>query len=141
MTTVVEAKRVAEAPDKLWREIGRFGAIGDWHPMVTRVESEGEREGAMRVAEDRTGARHRERLLEIAPERRFYRYRMEATPMPVRDYVGEFEVRDNGDGSSMVVWTAKFNAAAPDAPGAIEAVQTFLKAGLSDLKARYGARR
>ena len=41
MTKIVESVRIAEDPDKLWREIGKFGAVGTWHPMLSKVDSEG----------------------------------------------------------------------------------------------------
>ena len=92
MTKVVEAVRIAENPDTLWREIGKFGAVGNWHPMLAKVHSEGDREGSLRMAEGRDGSRQTERLLEMAPEHHLYRYRMELTALPVRDYVSELRV-------------------------------------------------
>ena len=40
MTKIVETVRIAEDPDTLWREIGEFGAVGHWHPMLAKVDSE-----------------------------------------------------------------------------------------------------
>jgi hypothetical protein len=82
--------------------------------MLAKVESEGEREGCLRTAEARDGSRQTERLLETAPDRHFYRYRMESTPMPVRDYLAELRVEDNRDGTSTVVWAAEFQSTTDD---------------------------
>jgi hypothetical protein len=30
---------VAAGADELWREIGGFGAVGHWHPMLPKVET------------------------------------------------------------------------------------------------------
>lgn len=95
-TRIIESAHVAEAPEALWREIGGFGAVGKWHPWLARVDSEGEHAGCRRIAGGRDGSRQVERLLEASPERHFYRYRMESTGMPVRDYVGELRVENDG---------------------------------------------
>ncbi|MGY4622445.1 SRPBCC family protein [Bradyrhizobium sp. USDA 4486] len=108
MTNVVETARIAERPDVLWRDVGLFGAIGQWHPLLSKVESEGEHPGALRAAEAKDGSRQIERLLEATPAKHLYRYRMEKTAMPVRDYSAEFRIEDNHDGTSTVVWLAEF---------------------------------
>ncbi|AEH90818.1 SRPBCC family protein [Mesorhizobium opportunistum] len=137
MTTIVETTRIAERPDALWHEIGRFGAVGEWHPLLDKVESEGEREGCRRTAEAKDGSRQTERLFETDAEQHFYRYGIESTTMPVRDYVAEFKVQDNHDGTSTVVWLAEFQPEA-DEPKATEAIRDFLRTGLNNLAAVHG---
>jgi mxaD protein len=104
MTVIIETVKVAEEPDKLWTEMGMFGAIGEWHPMLTKVGSQGEREGCLRMAEAQDGSRQIDRLVEMAPEQHFYRYCTVRTDMPVHGCVREIRVRDNGDRTSTVVW-------------------------------------
>ena len=134
MTRIVETVRVGTPAGGLWRKIGRFGAVGDWHPMLAKVTSEGERKGALRWIEGRDGSRQTERLLESSSEQRFYRYRMESSPMPVRDYVAELRVEDNGDGTSTVVWSAEFEPTLEDFRTS-EIIRDFLKVGLSSIEA------
>lgn len=68
-TRIIESVRVAAAPEALWREIGGFGAVGKWHPLLARVDCEGERSGCRRTAEGQDGSRQVERLLEASPQR------------------------------------------------------------------------
>lgn len=68
MTRIVETTRIAEGPDALWKDIGPFRAVGEWHPLLSRVEGEGEHPGALRAAEGKDGSRQIERLIETAPE-------------------------------------------------------------------------
>ena len=140
MTKIVETVRIAEDPDTLWREIGEFGAVGHWHPMLAKVDSEGDREGALRMAEGRDGSRQteRQRLLEMAPEHHRYRYRMEITALPVRDYVGELRVEGNADQTSTVKWSAEFEPTSGDEAGTAQTIRGFLKAGLDNLRALHG---
>ena len=134
MHEITERVCVAEEPGPLWHEIGRFGAVGAWHPMLRKVESDGDHEGCQRVAETRDGGRQTERLLKIEPHG--YLYRMEETAMPVRDYVAEFRIEDNGDHTSTVIWSAAF-VASDDDDDTVALVRNFLKAGLDNLSAMH----
>lgn len=129
MTRIVETARIAEHPGDLWKDIGPFGAVGQWHPMLSKVESD--------AAEGKDGSRQIERLLEAAPEQHLYRYQMEKTAMPVRDYTAEFRVDDNHDGSSTVVWSAEFEPTSNDAR-TVESIRGFLKAGLDNIATSHG---
>lgn len=133
-TRIIESVRVAEAPEALWREIGSFGAVGKWHPLLARVDCEGERSGCRRTAEGQDGSRQIERLLETSPRAHFYRYRMESSGMPVRDYVGELRVESDGDSGSNVVWSAEFEAAGGNERKVAQSVLGFFKAGLHNLE-------
>ncbi len=124
--------------DALWREIGPFGAVGDWHPLVEMVESDGETAGAHRTALTRDGIRRVERLQEMNPRLRRYRYAVESTPLPIRDCVAELRVDDNGDGSSTVLWASHFTVTAGDECDVVRAIRDFYRAGLDNLKRRYG---
>ncbi|TPJ77168.1 acetolactate synthase catalytic subunit [Mesorhizobium sp. B2-6-2] len=138
MTSLAERTRVAEGAETLWRMIGSFGGVGEWHPMLAKVTSEGEQKGSLRIAETRDGSRQTERLLEKQPGRHAYRYRMEKTAMPVRDYVSELRVEDNGDETSTVVWSADFEPTA-DKEKTVEAIRGFLRAGLDNIGTRCTA--
>jgi len=137
MPQIVESVLIAEKSADLWNEIGTFGAVGRWHPMLAKVDSEGDREGCRRVAEARDGSRQTERLMEFAAGQHFYRYMMEATAMPVRDYIGEFRIEDCADQTSRVVWSARFRLASAEAAGATDAVRSFLRAGLDSLASTH----
>jgi hypothetical protein len=138
MTKVTETVRVNQEPEALWRKIGGFGAVVLWHPMLSRVECDSEKEGSLRLAEGRDGSRQAERLLEIAPQQRFYRYGMETTPMPVHDYIGEFRIEADTSGASTVAWSATFEAVADDGKTA-DQVRQFFRAGLDNIASLYGA--
>ena len=137
MPQIVESVLIAESSADLWDEIGAFGAVARWHPMLAKVESEGDREGCKRVAESRDGSRQTERLIEFAPKQHFYRYRMEATTMPVDDYIGELRIEDCAGQTSRVVWSAKFKLRSAKAADATDIVRSFLKAGLDNIASTH----
>ena len=134
MPEIVETVRLPASADTVWRAVGPFGAVGNWHPMVAKVATENERENCVRRAEGRDGSIQIERLLEAAPEQHFYRYRIESTRMPVRNYVGRFSVGDNGDGTSTVVWSVNFEVTSNDEAAIVGKIRAFLRAGLDNLE-------
>ena len=73
---------VAMNADALWDAIGRFAAIGDWHPMIEKVDAEGEQKGSVRTLQLIGGAKLVERLEEISPTERLYRYSILESPLP-----------------------------------------------------------
>ena len=50
MSEVIATAQIPLGADALWHKISAFGAIGDWHPMLDRADSEGDKAGATRTA-------------------------------------------------------------------------------------------
>ena len=141
MPRITATATIGLDPKTLWDEIGAFGSVGDWHPLLNSVAVFGEGTGAMRIARPKEGAAQAERLQALDPERHLYRYTMEETSMPVRDYTGEFRIDPAGDAASTVVWSAQFELT-PDGDGkTVESVRHFLRAGTESLRRRFGDRR
>jgi mxaD protein len=141
MAHVLQSARVARHARSLWREIGSFGDVGRWHPMLAALESEGEEPGARRWARTKSGSTQIERLANANPLQRSYIYAIESTPMPVKNYVAELRVDDNGDGTSTVVWQGEFDVrdevAAQDRRRVVSEIEDFFRAGLDRLKEQY----
>lgn len=129
--------RVATDASTLWQEIGSFQGVGDWHPMLDRVEGEGEQAGAIRTAYS-AGGQQVERLREVDPDQLWHRYSMESTPLPVSGYTAGLRVVDRGDNTSTVSWNADFDVTSGKESDAIAMIQSFLEAGVSELTNRYG---
>jgi mxaD protein len=132
MTEIVETAHVGEPAGEVWERIGGFGVVGEWHPMLAAVKSVGEDVGCLRRTKTRDGATSIERLIDRSPEERFYRYKILSTALPVRGYVGELRVDDNGDGTSTVVFSARFEPTLKDFR-TIEEVRSFFKTGLGSI--------
>jgi len=120
----------------VWQQIGNFAAIGDWHPMLAGVKSEGNQVGARRVATGEDGEQQVERLHSYEntarPHRRIaYGYAMEKTAMPVEAYDATFIVEEDGNGTR-VTWIAEFEEASAEGGGE-EMVRDFIEAGLKAL--------
>lgn len=137
MPHVEAAAEVPVDAETLWEAVGSFQSVGDWHPMLAQVEAEGDGPGAIRRATTHDGSQQVERLQEIDAAGHFYRYTMESSAMPVRDYMAEFRVQPGGDGTSTVRWTADFETTSDDPASTVDMVQGFLAAGLDSLKQQY----
>ena len=83
-----------------------------------------------------------ERLEEISPTERLYRYSILESPLPISDYFSEIRVKDNGDGTSTVEWSSDFNVNNVNGENdVIKTVQEVYKAGLDNLTKLYGFKR
>jgi hypothetical protein len=135
----VEATASADRnADELWHEIGGFYAVGEWHPMLARVEGDGEEPGALRTAETHDHQLQVERLLAMDPANHHYRYQMTSTKLPVENYVGDFSIRSDDADHSRIIWAADFDVTSGDPNEVVDAVQQFLDAGVVNIQRRYG---
>ena len=57
--------------------------------------------------------------------------------MPVEDYTGEFRIRDEGDGTSTIVWCNDFRVVSGEEIAVAGNIRQFLSAGLENLKRVY----
>lgn len=137
MPHVQATARLPVDADTLWRRIGSFQRV-DWHPMLEKVEGEGEEPGAIRTPVSRDGhQQQREKLLEMNPREHFYRYAIVSTPMAAKNWVCEFRVVDNRDGTSTVVWMDDFDVEPNQEKEAVANIQGFLDAGVETLRKQY----
>lgn len=138
MPKITETAKIGCDPETLWSEIGGFGSVGKWHPMLESVEVSGEGKGALRIAHARTGADQVERLQTFDPEHHLYQYTIEKSSMPVTYYTGEFRIDSGGEAQSVVVWSAQFELTADGDGRTVESVRQFLHEGTESLKRRFG---
>ncbi|MFO1047953.1 MAG: SRPBCC family protein [Geminicoccaceae bacterium] len=138
MPKVTMSTPVAMNADALWQAIGSFAAIGQWHPMMERVDSNGETKGSLRTLRLIGGAKLVERLEEVSPTERLYRYSILESPLPISNYFSEIRVKDNGDGSSTVEWSSDFNVNTSSERDVVKTVQEVYQAGLDNLSKLYG---
>jgi hypothetical protein len=139
MPQIIETVRIGMDADSLWSEIGKFGAVADWHPLIDRTEVSGEGDGAIRTAHGTNGNAQVERLTEHNDTRHLYRYTMQQTALAVRDYTAELRVEAAGADVSEVIWSARFELTEDGDGKTIEAVRHFLHAGTENLQAKFRA--
>lgn len=142
MPSVTLSTKIATDPDRLWRAIGGFAAIADWHPAIQKAELQGEdgRRGTIRTLHLGGGGKIVERLEKASPSERVYSYSILEGPLPLEHYRAEIRVVDNGDGTSTVTWSSRFEPAGVTENEAVKLVRDIYEAGLENLRRLYGGK-
>jgi hypothetical protein len=133
--TVADSVDLAQAPDKVWDVIGKFGGI--WHPLIASIKLTGEGLGQLRTIETIDGKQIIERLQAMDNSQRLYRY-TNVSGLGVVDYTGTFDLKPKGSGSS-VEWRVEFLADNQPTLIVKTIVSTLLKTGFEALTKRFGA--
>lgn len=124
------------SPDQIWKLIGQFNALPDWHPAVQ--SSKLEDSGRVRRLSLLGGGEIVERLEMIDEKERIYRYSIVSGPLPVANYTATLRVRDDGAGNSLVDWSSEFEPVGAAEGDAMKAVQGIYQAGFDNLKKMFG---
>ncbi len=147
---VAESNLIAAPPATVWKILGSFGGIADWHPLVKSATSTGgdapSAERVLTLAKGEIG----EGLDEYDAPARRYGYRMSEEnieALPVSFYTATIEVKE-APGGSEVLWVGRFYRAdttnePPDEyndEAAIAAMTDFFKQGLEGLKAKVAGK-
>ena len=127
---------ISMAADELWRLIGQFNAIPEWHPAVT--SSKLEDGGRIRRLSLLGGGEIVERLEQIEEGDRLYRYSIISGPLPVANYTATLRVKDDGNGRAIVEWSSEFDPAGVTETDAAAAVQEIYRAGFENLRKLFG---
>lgn len=121
--------------DEVWKMIGGFNALPDWHPAVEK--SVLEEAGQVRRLGLVGGGEIVERLESVNEHERVYSYTIESGPLPVSGYRATIRVRDE-DGKATVEWSSDFTPAGASEQDAVAAIQGVYQAGLDNLKKMFG---
>lgn len=131
----VDPKNVAAEGDAIWKKVGGWCAISEWHPAVAKCEESKEGADEFRTLTLKDGGVIKEKLL--AKTDRSYKYAIVASPLPVKNYEAQFSLTPDDDDEDEInlVWAATYDAAdgkdAKDARGVIDGI---FKAGIDSLK-------
>ncbi|MEQ8666443.1 MAG: SRPBCC family protein [Rhodospirillales bacterium] len=130
MTTDLQA-----SADDVWKLIGGFNALPDWHPAVEK--SELKEEGQERILSLAGGGKIVERLEKINEHEREYSYSIKDSPLPVTNYTARLKVKDDGKGGSSVEWSSDFEAVGTDNE-AMKVVENIYQTGFDNLRKMFG---
>jgi hypothetical protein len=101
------------SPDALWKKIGDFCGIGDWHPAIEKCALSAD--GKQRTLSLKGGGTIVEALESVDNANHAYTYTILSGPLPVANYHSTISVSADPKGSA-VKWVGKYEAkGAPDA--------------------------
>lgn len=123
--------------DTLWKEVGDFGSLARWHPLVSSVTVSEGPTGRVRLVHFKAGGEQVERLEAEDAAQRMYRYRIERTDSPVRDYTGELRIERADTQMSRIVWEVQFTLADEHEERTVAAIRNFLHEGVAIIERKY----
>ncbi|MFQ5626790.1 MAG: SRPBCC family protein [Methyloligellaceae bacterium] len=121
--------------DQVWKLIGGFNALPDWHPAVEK--SELTEQGQTRTLSIAGGGTIVEKLEKVDDSARTYSYSIVDSPLPVANYTATIKVSGEGDNST-IEWSSDFEPAGASAEEAMQAIQGVYQAGFDNLKKMFG---
>ena len=131
---VKQSVRLPAPVTDVWKRIGGFNALPDWHLMVEKSElAEG---GSVRKLTLPGGATIVEKLESKDDKSYRYSYAITDSPLPVADYHSTIEVHQEGD-EAVVEWMGRFEPKG-SAEDAQKTIQNIYETGFENLKKMFG---
>ena len=131
----LDVKKTVDAPaspDAVWKIVGDFCGIADWHPAIEKCEISKKDGAIFRTLFLKGGGTILEKQTGWDDTSKTYSYTIEESPLPVANYRATLSVAPKGNGSE-VVWTSTFNAKGADDAKAASTIGGIFDAGLSSL--------
>jgi len=92
---------IGASADDVWKVVGEFGGIANWHPAIAKSElspgKPGDAVGSIRTCTLGDGAQLREEQTARSDAERSYTYSILESPMPVENYISTVKVTPDGD--------------------------------------------
>ena len=136
---------VLNAPvDEVWKVIGEFDAVPEWHPDIKECSIENfvscDTVGATRNLTMPDGAKIREKLVTLSYDDYMYKYSIIEGPLPVKNYNGTLRLRPITDGNrTYVEWSSEFDVGPADEAQFVGMISGVFISGLDSLKKRFGS--
>lgn len=124
------------AADEVWKLIGGFNTLPDWHPAIEK--SELEEEGGMRRLSLTGGGTIVEKLEQLDDSERVYTYSIIDSPLPVSNYTATIRVKEDGEGKTTVEWSSEFEAKGAAENEAMDVIAGIYQVGFDNLKKIFG---
>jgi hypothetical protein len=102
--------------------------------MIKSCRLEGAGEGAARFCVMADGSDLEERIIEINHDVRLFRYAISQHPLPAREVIASMEVKDVGNGRTIIAWGAEFEAGEETAAQVKEMLQMVYSQGIQSLE-------
>lgn len=104
--------------------------IKDWHPAVASCDESTEGKDAFRTLTLKDGGKIKEKITSKNPDG--YGYRIVESPLPVKDYMATFSIKDDG-GNAKISWVASFQAKGKPEAEAKTIIEGIFDGGVKNL--------
>ncbi|HWJ18832.1 MAG TPA: SRPBCC family protein [Geobacterales bacterium] len=126
---------VPAAPEAVWKTIGDYCGIANWHPAIEKCEISKKDGATFRTLSLKGGGTILEKQTAWDDKSRTYSYTIEESPLPVANYKATISVAPKGSGSA-IIWTSNFNAKGADDAKASSTIGGIFDAGLASIAAK-----
>lgn len=137
MALEVREQATIKAPiEQVWKQIGPFCAIGDWHPAV---ESCNLRKTGKRQERDialKGGGAIQERLTDLSAAKHRMRYTLLSGPLPVKNYNSTIRLSAVDAHTTRITWSSHFEAKGASDAEARKAIAGIYTSGFDGLRKR-----
>lgn len=137
MAHVKRTLTLSADPAEVWKLIGDFGALADWHPAIAASELVEEEGATLRLLTLPDGSTMKEKLTALDDDERSCSYIIAEGPLPVTDYQSTLLV-DDAEGGCSVHWWSDFEPAGVSQEKAEAIIAGVYEAGFDALKKRFG---
>jgi uncharacterized protein YndB with AHSA1/START domain len=130
MTKVTVETTFTAPAEEVWRLVGGWNALPDWHPAVeaSAIEEGGHKRRLMLA----DGTEITERLEKFDGEAQTYTYSIVTSPLPLADYRSTITVRREGE-KSTIEWSTSFKPVGAPETELIKSLEAFYQLGLDNL--------
>ncbi len=135
MADVSMSTKLYAPADQVWKLVGGWNALADWHPAIEKSEVEGG--GEVRRLHLVGGGEIVETLDHHDDGARTYSYEINSGPLPVANYRATITVRDE-EGGAKVEWSSNFEPSGASEGDAIATIQGIYQAGFDNLQKLLG---
>ncbi len=136
MTKIFMSTSLNVSADQVWKLIGGFNSLPDWHPAVEK--SELTQDGQTRTLTLAGGGGTIVEDLKNADDgARSCTYSIVEGPLPVANYISTIKVSGEGE-SCTIDWSGEFDPAGAPESDARAAIEGIYQAGFDSLKERFG---
>jgi uncharacterized protein YndB with AHSA1/START domain len=126
---------IAAAPETVWKAIGEFCGIADWHPAVEKCALSEKDGKAIRTLTLKGGGTIVEQQEARDDGAMRYTYTILEGVLPVANYTSTIHVAQSGNGSK-VTWTCNFRSKGAPNDRVMKAISGVYEAGLKGISDR-----
>jgi hypothetical protein len=126
------SRTTSESVDTVWRKIGDFCGIANWHPAIAKCELSADKKE--RTLTLKGGGTIVEHLVSWSDKTHSYTYKIVSGPLPVDNYVATIHVAAAKSGSGSVIhWRGQYTAKGTSDADAKKTIDGIYSAGLTSL--------
>ena len=138
MAKVSLSSNYPASAETIWKLIGGFNALPDWHPAIAKSEIETEGNTTYRRLTLVGGGSILEKLEKSDEDGHLYSYSILESPLPIANYAATIRVTDSEGGGCTIEWSSEFEASGAPENEAVKAVEGIYQAGFDNLRKMFG---